>query len=65
MFVPIVEPYEIYNGAKLYFDGLAYLGYIHTPKLQRPYSIARPKIGNEDKGVELRQLLAKCSGLHG
>jgi len=50
MLVPLVEPYEIYNNVKQYFDGLAYLGFVHTAKLIKPYEIARPKIGNENKG---------------
>lgn len=31
--VPLVEPYDIYNGSKLYLDGLAFLGYVHTARL--------------------------------
>jgi hypothetical protein len=37
MLVPLVEPYTVYNGSKLYLDGLAFLGLIHTAKLERPY----------------------------
>jgi hypothetical protein len=52
--VPLVQPYAVYGGAKLYLDGLAFLGYIHTAKLERPYAISAPKIGNEQKGAEIR-----------
>ncbi len=52
--MPLVEPYAVYGGAKLYLDGLAFLGYIHTAKLERPYAISAPKIGNEQKGAEIR-----------
>lgn len=62
MIVPLVEPYEIYDGLKLYFDGLAYLGYVHTAKVEKAYQIKIPKIGNESKGEELRRLLAVASG---
>jgi hypothetical protein len=62
MVVPLVDPYEIYGNTKLYFDGLAYLGYIHTAKVEKPYYIKTPKIGNESKGEELRKLLAVSSG---
>lgn len=33
MVVPLVFPYDVYNQNKLYFDGLAYLGYIHAAHL--------------------------------
>ena len=42
MVVPLVDPYEVYNGMKLYIDGLAYLGCIHTAKLSKPYQIVHP-----------------------
>ena len=35
--VPLVEPYATYNNSKLYLDGLAFLGFVHTAKLDRPY----------------------------
>lgn len=50
MLVPLVEPYAVYNGQKLYLDGLAFLGYIHLAKLERPYEIPQPKVGNEQRG---------------
>jgi hypothetical protein len=37
--VPLVEPYAVYNGTKIYLDGLAFLGYVHTARLERPYEI--------------------------
>jgi hypothetical protein len=46
MISPLVEPYASYNGQKLYYDGLALLGYVHTAKLERPYEINEPKVGN-------------------
>lgn len=61
LLVPLVEPYAVYNGLKLYLDGLAFMGYIHTAKLERPYQINQPKIGNEEKGAEIRQMLAKST----
>jgi hypothetical protein len=60
--VPLVEPYEVYNGGKLYLDGLAFLGYIHTARLEQAYQIPVPSIGNENKGVELRKMLARTTG---
>ena len=42
MVVPLVEPYDVYNGTKLYIDGLAFLGYILTAKVQKPYEIIHP-----------------------
>lgn len=58
----MVEPYASYNGQKLYLDGLAFLGYVHTAKLERPYGINEPKVGNEDKGQEISISLAKTTG---
>lgn len=49
--VPLVEPYAVYNNTKLYLDGLAFLGFVHTAKLDRPYEISQPKVGNEQKGL--------------
>ena len=46
MLVPLVEPYEVYNGNKLYFNGLAFLGYVHTAQLQRPYQMSQAEVGN-------------------
>jgi ATP adenylyltransferase/5',5'''-P-1,P-4-tetraphosphate phosphorylase II len=45
MVVPLVDPYEVYNGMKLYLDGLAYLGCVHTAKLAKPYQIVHPTSG--------------------
>jgi hypothetical protein len=45
MISPLVEPYASYNGQKLYY-GLVLLGYVHTAKLERPYEINEPKVGN-------------------
>lgn len=61
LLVPLVEPYAVYNGTKLYLDGLAFLGYIHTAKLERAYEISSPKVGNEKKGLEIRQMLARST----
>ena len=63
MLVPLVEPYEVYNGNKLYFDGLAFLGYVHTAHLQRPYQMDKVKVGNENQGEKLRKQLAVATGL--
>ena len=63
MIVPLVEPYALYNGQKLYHDGLAFLGYVHTPKLPLPYQLSTPNIGNENPGEELRRKLALATGL--
>ena len=62
MVVPLVEPYEIYNGSKLYLDGLAFMGCVHTAKLARPYEIVQPVAGPEDKGAVVRRMLAVVSG---
>lgn len=60
--VPLVEPYDIYNGSKLYLDGLAFLGYVHTARLEKPYEISKPKVGNEQRGAEIQRLLAMSTG---
>ena len=60
--MPLVAPYALYGGSKLYLDGLAFLGYVHTAKLERPYEISAPKIGTEQKGAEIQQMLAKSTG---
>ena len=62
MVVPLVAPYEIYNGCKLYLGGLAYLGCVHTAKLSKPYEIAKPLAVEEDKGVVIRKMLGVVSG---
>ena len=62
MVVPLVDPYEIYNDMKLYLDGLAYLGCIHTAKLAKPYQITHPTATEESKGDCLRKMLAQVSG---
>jgi hypothetical protein len=61
MVVPLVEPYEIYNNCKLYLDGLAFLGCVHTAKLSKAYQIIHPTILEEDKGSTLRKMLAVVS----
>jgi hypothetical protein len=61
LLVPLAEPYAVYNGAKLYLDGLAFLGYIHTAKLEKAYEISSPKVGNEKRGAEIRQMLARST----
>jgi len=62
MVIPLVDPYEVYNGMKLYLDGLAYLGCIHTAKLAKPYQIVHPTPVEEDRGKSLRKMLALVSG---
>ncbi len=42
MIVPLSEPYKIYNGQKLYLDGLAYLGFVHTADVIESYEIKQP-----------------------
>lgn len=64
MIVPLVEPYEIYNNSKLYLDGLAYLGLIHTALTQKAYSITMPSARVEDQGYRIRKILAVSSGLN-
>lgn len=61
MVVPLVEPYEVYNGCKLYLDGLAFLGCVHTAKLSKPYEIPKPTL-EEHKGAVLRKMLGVVSG---
>lgn len=61
LIVPLVEPYEVYNGSKLYLDGLAFLGYVHTARLEKAYEIAKPKVGNEERGAEIQHLLTKST----
>ena len=63
MIVPLVEPYEVYNGNKLYLDGLAFLGYVHTARLQKSYQMKKAKVGTESVGEELRRQLAVATGL--
>jgi len=38
------------------------LGYVHTAKVEKPYQINQPKVGNESKGEEIRKMLADSSG---
>ena len=64
MVVPLVEPYEVYNGSKLYFDGLAFFGCVHTAKLSKPYEIVQPAVGEEDYGQKIRKMLGVVSGYH-
>lgn len=62
--VPLVEPYMVYDRHKIYPDGLAFLGYVHTPKLPHPYAIQQPVPSQIHPGLWLRSLLAVSSGLH-
>jgi len=64
LIVPLVEPYEIYNNTKLYLDGLAYLGVIHTALTQKAYSINIPSSRPEQQETRLRKMLALSSGLN-
>lgn len=61
MLVPIVQPYLLYDSHKIYFDGLAYMGLVHTPKLAQPYTITHPSL-EKNGGIRVRQSLARCSG---
>jgi len=42
MIVPLSDPYKVYNQQKLYLDGLAYLGFVHTADVIDPYQIKKP-----------------------
>ena len=37
MLIALTEPYKIYGNVSLYFDGLAYLGYVHLAKVTEGY----------------------------
>lgn len=44
MVVPLISHYEIYNGEKLYLDGLASIGVVHIPKLNSPFMIQKREL---------------------
>ena len=60
MIVPLVEPYALYNGQKLYHDGLAFLGYLQIAKVVDAYKIKSDAIRT---GEGIRKALARSSGL--
>lgn len=37
--VALAEPYRVYGQNSLYFDGLAYLGYVQTAKVAEGYKL--------------------------
>ena len=59
MIVALTDPYKVYGNYNLYFDGLAYLGYVHLARVIDGYQL-KPLSTNYNK--KLPELLAKCSG---
>lgn len=39
MIVALAEPYRMYGGNNLYFDGLSFLGYVQIAKLIEGYKL--------------------------
>lgn len=63
LIVALTEPYRVYGENLLYFDGLAYLGYVQTAKVIEGYKLNE----NQDRindGASIRASLARCSGYH-
>lgn len=56
MLIPLIDSYQTYNAQRLYLDGLAYIGLVHTAKTASPFKVvktAEPKV---------QEMLLKCSG---
>lgn len=56
MLIPLIDSYQTYNSQRLYLDGLAYIGVVHTARTASPYKVvktAEPKV---------QEMLLKCSG---
>lgn len=58
----LAEPYKVYGSASLYFDGLAFLGYLQIAKVVDVYKIKSDAIKT---GEGIRSALARSSGLTG
>jgi hypothetical protein len=54
----LAEPYRVYGKNSLYFDGLAFLGYVQIAKVVEGFMLKPCKI---DSGETIRRYLAKCS----
>lgn len=50
MLVALTEPYKVYGGTSLYFDGLAYLGYVHLANVVEGYML-KPSSQNKSKVI--------------
>lgn len=59
LIVALTEPYKTYGSANLYFDGLAYLGYVHIAKVVEGYNMKQTE---KDQSKVVPGMLARCSG---
>jgi len=57
--VALTQPYRVYGNNSLYYDGLAFLGYVQVAKVIEGYMLKPTKI---DSGPAIRQSLAESSG---